>query len=145
MKDKNAVISIDKFNKIPNNSTDSNNNKKAFILSVISASGGAGKSSVSVMSSVLAQARGYKTLLLDGDFQFGEADMLLGSKRSVKIDSLLAEGSDFSKLKTKGNIPCIIGPPKSPELAEKIVEELPQLLKVLKELFDVIVVNTGSF
>ena len=45
---------------------------------VVSGSGGAGKSTVSVLSALIAQRMGYNTLLLDFDLQFGDAPALMG-------------------------------------------------------------------
>ena len=47
--------------------------RAGFLFPVVSGSGGAGKSTVSVLSALIAQRMGYNTLLLDFDLQFGDA------------------------------------------------------------------------
>lgn len=142
-----AVTNIQKMNmnKVPNLSSSSGNTSKCFVLSILSASGGSGRSTVSVMSALLSQSYGLNTLLLDGDLQFGETSLLIGAKNPLTIDELIANPTKINNLKANGNIPAVLAPPSMPELAEKVLENFSSLLKLLKEKFDVIVINTSSF
>lgn len=134
-----------KITDIPASSSYEGVKNKAFVLSVLSASGGAGKSSVSAMSGVLAQASGFKTLIIDADLQFGEIATLLGVQDPLLIDNLISNNSLIGQLQPKNNLPCVLAPPSMPELAEKVMEQFPQVLENLRSIFDVIVVNTGSY
>ena len=134
-----------KLRNIPKAVKNSSNQNKAFVISVLSASGGVGKSSVSIMCGLLCQAAGLKTLIIDADFQFGDLEMLLGARNALKIDELMSNRGAIAQLKPEKNIPCLLAPPTLPEYAEKIIEDFPAILENLKEIFDVIVVNTGSF
>ena len=130
---------------IPQVNLQNNLRRKAFVLSVLSASGGVGKSSVSVMASMLCQAAGFKTLIIDADFQFGDVDVLFGAEKVISIDELINNRGAVAKLKTINNCPCILASPALPELSEKVMQEFPAILESLREIFDVIIINTGSF
>lgn len=134
-----------KLRNIPQAVPQNNLWRKAFVLSVLSASGGSGKSSVSVMASLLCQAAGFKTLIIDADFQFGDVDTLFGIDKPIRIDELIDNRGIVSKLKSVNNLPCMISAPALPEISEKVIEEFPAILESLKEIFDVIVINTGSY
>ena len=149
-KETSSISSADQTNEfklrnIPQAIPQNNLRRKAFVLSVLSASGGSGKSSVSVMASLLCQAAGFKTLIIDADFQFGDVDTLFGIDKPIRIDELIDNRGIVSKLKSVNNLPCIISAPGLPEISEKVIEEFPAILESLKEIFDVIVINTGSY
>ena len=97
------------------------------------------------MASLLCQAAGFKTLIIDADFQFGDVDSLFGIDKPIRIDELIDNRGIVSKLKSVNNLPCIISSPTLPEISEKVIEEFPAILESLKEIFDVIVINTGSY
>ncbi|MDO4290920.1 MAG: chromosome partitioning protein ParA [Eggerthellaceae bacterium] len=61
----------------------------AFVLAVVSGSGGAGKSAAAVLAAHRGSARGLRTLLLDCDLQFGDAHHLMGVKSPTTLDDLL--------------------------------------------------------
>lgn len=134
-----------KLREIPQTIPQNNLRRKAFVLSVLSASGGAGKSSVSVMASMLCQVAGFKTLIIDADFQFGDVDVLFRAEKAISIDELINNRGAVSKLKAINNCPCILASPALPELAEKVMQEFPAILESLREIFDVIIINTGSY
>ena len=62
----------------------------AFVLPVVSGSGGAGKSTVAVLSALFSQGLGYRTLLLDFDLRFGDAHELVGVPGALAVDEALA-------------------------------------------------------
>lgn len=130
---------------IPGNVPQVQNHKKAFVLSVVSATGGSGKSVVSALCALLCQLSGKKTLVIDADFQFGEIDFIFGQENPIHIDELINNRGLASKIKSNSNLPAILASPKSPELTEKIIEDFPAILESLKELFDIIIINTGTF
>lgn len=132
------------LNKVPKISQNTFNNKNSFILSVLSASGGAGKSYVSAMCGILLKNAGLKTLIIDADFQFGDISELMPIKDVISIDDVLNDNSKISLLKSSKNMPCILASSNYPEYNEKINVEFPSLLDKLSKLFDVIIVNTGS-
>lgn len=119
--------------------------KGAHILSVVSASGGSGKSTISALSALISQELGFKTLLFDGDMQFGDMQYFLADEKPLTIDKVLAEQHLISQLKPKGSRPALLAAPAHLEQSETLSSGIPHLLDILKPSFDVIVVNTGAF
>lgn len=150
-RDKSSTINVKeetnafKLRDIPQAFPESKVRRKAFVLSILSASGGAGKSCVSVISALLCHMAGFKTLIIDGDFQFGDVDSLFGADKPVRIDELIENRGAAANLKSINNAPCILASPAFPELSEKVIEEFPAILESLKEIFDVIIINSGSY
>lgn len=119
--------------------------RSAFIMPIVSGSGGAGKSTISVLCAVIARNRGYETLLLDLDLQFGDLQSLLGMKDPLHLDDLIDSPAKISSVQAQGNLPAFIAAPRRFERAEEVAEKLPELLDDLQSRFDVIVANTGGF
>ncbi|MCL2888958.1 MAG: chromosome partitioning protein ParA [Eggerthellaceae bacterium] len=119
--------------------------KSAHILSVVSASGGAGKSTIAALSALFAQGLGHRTLLLDADLQFGDMRFFLGEEKPLTIDALINEPKLLNRLKPSGLKPALLAAPPHLEQSEALIGKLPGLLEALKAFFDVIVVNTGAF
>ena len=99
--------------------------KTAFLITVVSATGGAGKSTVAALSAFFAQGFGYKTLLVDADLQAGDMRRLVGEESPVAIDEVMAA-------------------PKKLEQSESVASGLSRVVDDASSLFDVIVANTSS-
>lgn len=118
--------------------------RAGFLFPVVSGSGGAGKSTVSVLSALFAQRMGYNTLLLDFDLQFGDAPALMGVQNPLAVDDVLAVPSRLDQLRSDGRMPALLAAPRHLEDSEAVVERAPQLLDQLTARFDVVVANTGA-
>ena len=116
----------------------------AFVLPVVSGSGGAGKSTVAVLSALFSQGLGYRTLLLDFDLRFGDAHELVGVPGALAVDEALASPARLEGLAPDGLVPAVLAAPKRLEDAEAVVREAPRLLDDLQGRFDVVVANTGA-
>lgn len=119
--------------------------KGAHIISVVSGSGGTGKSAIATMGALLAQKRGIKTLLLDADFQFGDLKYLLGYKQTLEVGDILTHPEQIETLLKQDSWPALLSAPAKLEYSEVAEERIGELLAYLKPHFDLIVVNTGSF
>ncbi|MCL1798647.1 MAG: P-loop NTPase [Eggerthellaceae bacterium] len=119
--------------------------KSAHVLSVLSASGGAGKSTVAALAALLAQGLGYRTVLLDADLQFGDMRYFLGEENPLTIDAAVREPGRLAQLSPVGPKPALLAAPPRLEQSEAVTGELPGLLEHLKASFDVVIVNTGAF
>lgn len=117
----------------------------AYILTIASASGGVGKSTIAVLSALIAQALGYRTLLLDADLQFGDASQLLSVHNPLRIDQALRDPLRLEQLAPQGDRPALLAAPAGVEDSEAVGGRLEELVDRLRRTFDVIVVNTGSF
>ncbi len=113
------------------------------MLSVVSGSGGAGKSTVAVLAACLAARRGLRTLLVDADLQFGDAADLLGSSDAPTVDEVLADPGLLDAPADAG-VPALVAAPHRLELAEALAAQLPRLLEEASARFDAVVVNTGA-
>ena len=119
--------------------------KDAFVLAVVSGSGGTGKSTVAVSAAAMLQGRGLKTLLLDADLQFGDAEYLLGRDESFDVFDLMQDFDRVAKLTPTETLPAVLGAPVRLEQSEIVMNRLKEIIGFLKGHFDVIVVNTGAF
>lgn len=119
--------------------------KGAHIISVVSGSGGTGKSAIATMGALLSQKRGIKTLLLDADFQFGDLKYLLGYKETLEVGDILTHPEQIETLLKQDSWPALLSAPAKLEYSEVAEERIGELLAYLKPHFDLIVVNTGSF
>lgn len=119
-------------------------NTGAFLLPVVSGSGGAGKSTVAALCALLSQRLGYRTLLLDFDLQFGDMPALLGVDTPLTIDELIASPARMDQLVPSDGRPALLAAPKHLERSEVVVGEAPALIEHLRKRFDVIVANTGA-
>lgn len=117
---------------------------RAFLLPVVSGSGGAGKSSVSVMAALIVRSLGYRTLLLDYDLQFGDAALMAGVENALSIDEALAHPDRLEREFRRDPGLAVLAAPARLEAAEDVVCAMPQFLDDVSSLFDVIVANTGA-
>ncbi len=117
----------------------------AFVLPVLSGSGGAGKSTVAVLAATIASRMGYKTLLADFDLQFGDMKPLLGRDDAVAIDEIADDSRTYARLLSPTEGPVLLAAPSRIERCEDIARRSPEIIGVLRDSFDVIVANTGGF
>lgn len=117
---------------------------RAFLLPVVSGSGGAGKSAVSVMGAYISAAAGYRTLLLDYDLQFGDMAALSGVTESLALDIALERPDLLDRMVDSDAGLSVLAAPTRLELAEDVVKAFPDLLADVESRFDVIVANTGA-
>ncbi len=120
--------------------------RSAFIISVMSGSGGVGKSSVVATAAYLACARGFSVAVLDCDLQFGDMHQLMGGVACTSIDDMLTDESLFRSFAKSCNsdLPALICAPNRLEKSEELAHHLDEVLDLSASLFDVVFVNTGS-
>lgn len=116
--------------------------RAGFLFTVVSGSGGAGKSTVSTLAAHLAARRGLRTALLDADLQFGDLRDLAGSCSRVPFEEVAADGA---ALTAADDAPLVlIEAPRRLEVAEVLGAALPAVVDELLARFDFVAVNTGS-
>lgn len=116
----------------------------AFVMPVVSGSGGAGKSSVAVLSAFIARERGCRTLLLDYDLQFGDAAVMAGVEDPLAIDVALAHRDRLEREMHRDPGLAVLAAPERLEASDSVVRALPQFLEDIASSFDVIIANTGA-
>lgn len=114
------------------------------IVPIVSGSGGAGKSSVAVVAAIAARDRGFRTLLLDFDLQFGDMAIMAGVPDALAIDEAIRRPDLLDREIAKGSPLIVLAAPDRIEVAEAVVRAMPQLLDKLAGSFEVIVANTGA-
>lgn len=115
-----------------------------FIVPVVSGSGGAGKSTVSVLSALIAHSMGRRTLLLDYDLQFGDAAVMMGIENPLTIDEAIARPDRLARELGRGDRPALLAAPKRLEEAESVARQVPELLAQVEGSFDLVMANTGA-
>ena len=118
----------------------------AFVIAMMSGSGGAGKSATSAVAAFRCAARGFKTVAVDFDLQFGDLRHIMGDVASVTIDEALEDTSLAGKLASDApaGIPALVAAPKRLERSEELYGHMTELLDSFAAEFDVVIVNTGS-
>jgi MinD-like ATPase involved in chromosome partitioning or flagellar assembly len=119
--------------------------KHAFLLPVVSASGGSGKSSICAISALVSAQMGYKTLVVDADFQFGDMREFLCDTTCIDRSVFYDTNTLASLLDTPSRLPFVVAAPKKLEMAESAQDAISDLLFAADDFFDVIIVNTQSF
>ena len=119
--------------------------KRGYVLTVVSASGGTGKSTVAALSALIAARNGYRTALLDADLQFGDLALVMGEQHPLTVDKALADPQLAARIQPLPERPVLVAAPERLEQSEVFLPELPLLVEQLRTSFDVVIVNTGSF
>ena len=128
--------------RLPQRATDVES--RTFVLTVVSGSGGAGKSAVSALGALISSRWGYKTLLLDCDLQFGDVASMVGADQALCIDEALLRPDRLEAEIAQTTALYVLAAPTRLEASESIVQELPGFLDQLSKAFEVVVVNTGA-
>lgn len=119
---------------------------KAATIAVVSGTGGSGKSAIAAVLSLISLKAGLSTAVLDADLQFGDMDYLLGVQEPIRMEDVMADRGrlrEFESAPIKDR-PALVAAPRRIELSEIVVSEIPETLEMLKDMFEVVVVNTGS-
>ena len=116
-------------------------------VAFVSGRGGVGKSTLSLLTAILLQRRGFKVALLDLDLQFGDLAYFVGqtSESAVQRMGLDAAINGPGCLQPSAERLCLIEAPLRPEYAEEHMEEISGFIASLTALADYVILNTGSF
>lgn len=115
--------------------------RTAPLMTVVSASGGAGKSTIALLCACLAARAGVKTTLLEGDLQFGDYGVWLGLDEELPDLSLGAECPPLAL----ADCLDLLKAPCFPEAAEQAGDEVVACLPSIRSTPDLVVADTGQF
>lgn len=132
--------------KTPDNANASTSKRSAFVISVMSGSGGVGKSTTVATSAYLAASKGFSVVVLDCDLQFGDMQQLMGDVPCTSVDDILLDEALFKSFARSCNpdLPALVCAPTRLERSEELSGHLDEIIDSCASLFDVVLVNTGS-
>ncbi|CAM4313519.1 AAA family ATPase [Lacicoccus alkaliphilus] len=118
----------------------------AEIILVASAVGGAGKTVVATNLALTMQAQGKRTILVDGDLQFGDMALALDLTPGISIKEAV-ERNDFKNIHTFCTMHAsgvkLLPAPMRPEYADLVdAEDLSLAIRNLKSQAELIIVET---
>ncbi|MEM7800247.1 MAG: response regulator [Chloroflexota bacterium] len=121
------------------------------ILSIYSPKGGAGCTTIATNLAVGLAAKGYKTVLVDASFQFGDVGVLLKLKPNTTVIDLVDRLDDMEKelmhsvlTDHDSGLKVLLAPPK-PEMAELVTNDyLEKIYETLRQMFDFIIIDTQT-
>ena len=116
---------------------------QGFVLAVVGAGGGCGKSSVATLLACHAQARGLSTVLVDADLQFGDLRYLLDDSEALRLDQAVAAPVRLETLKAGERLPALLAAPERLEKAEVVSSQMGRIVEQLAQRFDCVVLCLG--
>lgn len=125
-------------------SPSASSHSRALVLSVMSASGGAGKSTIAALVAYKASQRGLRVLLVDGDLRMGDLKCIAVAPHVPSLDQVLDDPAAEESLRQAEQGLCVVGAPEELEQSESLGARMPAFLDKVCPLFDVVVVNTGT-
>lgn len=115
--------------------------KSAPLITLVSASGGVGKSTLALLFSYLASRQSFSTALLEADLQFGDLGFWLGM--DVDLPNL-SQGADCPPI-TISNDLDLYKAPVLPEIAEELSDEVGRLVPTICAQHELVFADTGQF
>lgn len=116
------------------------------LIAVMGASGGVGKSTVAAGFAIAAAAKGAKTLVLDGDLQFGCMHRMFDVRKPVTFDDAAADGQALERLaaNVREGVPAVLAAPARMEHSEALNARVAEIAAAATGLFDIVVADTGA-
>lgn len=121
------------------------------IVCVFSPKGGSGCTTLALNLAVSLAEKGYRTLLMDGSFQFGTVSVMLNLKATSTILDLMERMGELeadlitSVTLTHDSGLQVLLAPRRPEMAELVnVEHLQKLLAMLRHVYQFVIIDTSS-
>lgn len=115
--------------------------RRAPLITLVSASGGVGKSTIALIIGHLTAAHGIKTAIVEGDLQFGDMGFWLGL--DVKLSSL-AQGEGCIPVPISAQLD-LFKAPALPEVAEEVSDAVARVVESARANYDLIIADTGQF
>lgn len=115
--------------------------RRAPLITLVSASGGVGKSTLALIIAHVTAAKGIRTALVEGDLQFGDMGFWLGL--DVQLSSL-AQGEACIPVPISAQLD-LFKAPVLPEVAEEISDAVARLVDTTRTNYDLVIADTGQF
>lgn len=124
--------------------------QKAKIISLISAKGGVGKTTIAVNTATALAMQGKRVALVDFDLQFGDVSLFMNLSPSRTVIELIRESNDIDPdvldryLTPHSSGVQVLAAPKRPEEAEYVLPaNIRVILQSLRRKFDYVIVDTA--
>ena len=117
------------------------NAEYAPLITLISASGGCGKSSIGLIMAHIAARANIETALLEGDLQFGDMGFWLGLPNEAPN---LGQGKQCEAINISNHL-NLFKAPVLPEIAEEICDEVSELVPKIRRNHRLVIADTGQF
>lgn len=114
---------------------------RAPLVTVVSGSGGVGKSTVCLLSAWLCASAGISTALVEADLQFGDMGYWLGLDDELPS---LADGMRCEPVHLADKL-ALYKAPSLPEVAEDIADGTVHLVSGMRRAYDLVIADTGGF
>lgn len=121
------------------------------VITIFSAKGGLGKTTLAVNTAVALAEKGKKVAIVDLDLQFGDVPTFMDMEPRDTIAELLQESYSLtidnirSYMIMHSSGVHMLCAPKSPEYAEMIsAERLQNLLSIMRSYYDFVIIDTAS-
>lgn len=116
------------------------------LMTVVSGSGGVGKSVVAGCLAAQLAKHGARVLLLDCDLQFGMLPRAFGQEEPLTFEELLPDASLLEKVAkhTKAGEVALVGAPAWLERSESLAGNVPDLASAATAQFDIVVADLGA-
>lgn len=114
---------------------------QAPLITLVSASGGVGKSTIALLSAHVAARKVIKTALVEADLQFGDMGFWLGLDAGT---SSLSLGMACKPIPISNHLDLYKAPPL-PEVAEQISDSAAELVRCLRSDYALVIADTGQF
>ena len=131
-------------------STNTEKKTRSRVYAFFSGKGGVGKTTLCTNTAVALASRGKKTLLIDLDLQFGDADMALDIAPNETIVDLsrdlngISLDSITSSCTTHPSGFMLLASPSSPELAEYVTSSaVKSIIEIARNYFEYILMDCG--
>lgn len=139
---KSAVLPTNSLKEVLSNKEDQ---PEGMAISIVSGSGGTGKSTLALSMAMTYQRMGLKTLLLDADLQFGDMAYLMGFDEALTVSDLLTEPKRIAQCVPENGFPALIGAPEHLEQSELLMSYMGEVINYVKRHYEIVVINTGAF
>lgn len=114
---------------------------QAPLVTLVSASGGTGKSTLALLAGHLVARQSIRTAILEGDLQFGDMGYWLGLDVAL---SNLAQGTACNPVPISAKLD-LFKAPVLPEVAEEVADAVVELMDHVRNRYDLVIADTGQY
>lgn len=116
------------------------------LIVVVGGSGGVGKTTVAACLASCATRHGLKTLIVDGDLQFGCMHQVFGEGGSVTLDEAVADEGALARLASAQGKdgPVVLAAPCLMEKSETLSADVAHVVSAALGWFDLVIVDTSG-